>query len=189
MDWRSVAKVKPNPNIPEVFPGDTIKVSAQVKEGDRVRTQVFQGFVLKKGGTGPSASITVRRVSSGIGVERTYLLYSPLLEGIEVVHRGSVRRAKLFYLRGRSARRSRIKEKTRPTRETLRAAKEAAVEQVAEEEAFEGEPISAEAQVAAEEAIVFEAAAEANAEEAPAEEPAAEEDAPAAADDTKAKTG
>ncbi len=115
MDWRIVQELKPNPNVAEMFPGDTVKVSAQVKEGDRVRTQVFQGVVIKKGGTGPSTSFTVRRVASGIGVERSFLIYSPLLEKVEVLRRGAVRRAKLFYLRGRSARQARIKEKGRPT--------------------------------------------------------------------------
>ena len=110
----SIQKLVPNPNIPEINPGDTVKVNAQVKEGERVRTQVFQGVVIKKGGAGPSAAFTARRVSYGVGVERTFLLNSPLLESVEVLRRGSVRRAKLSYLRGLSARDARIKEKGRP---------------------------------------------------------------------------
>lgn len=114
MDLRSIQELTPNPRVPDLHPGDTVKVSAQVKEGERVRTQTFQGVVIKKGGSGPSASFTVRRVSYGVGVERSFLLYSPLLESVEVLRRGSVRRAKLFYLRGLSAREARIKEKGRP---------------------------------------------------------------------------
>ena len=114
MDVREIHELTPNPNVPELNPGDTVKVSARVKEGERVRTQVFQGVVIKEGGTGISASFTVRRVAHGIGVERTFPYYSPLLESVEVLRRGSVRRAKLFYLRGRSAKDSRIKAKARP---------------------------------------------------------------------------
>lgn len=99
--------------IPEVRPGDTVKVNAQVKEGERVRTQVFQGVIIKVGGSGPSKSFTARRVAHGVGVERTFLYHSPLLEGVEILRRGKVRRAKLFYLRGRSAKQARIKEKVR----------------------------------------------------------------------------
>ena len=115
MDLDSLRELKPNPKVPEVHPGDTVKVNAQVKEGERVRTQVSQGVVIKQGGKGPSASFTVRRISYGVGVERAFLLYSPMLESVEVLRRGSVRRAKLFYLRGRSAREARIKEKGRAT--------------------------------------------------------------------------
>ncbi len=113
MNVNTIQELTDNPKVPEVNPGDTVKVHAQVKEGQRVRTQVFQGVVIKKGGTGPSASFTVRRVSYGVGVERAFLFHSPLLESVEILKRGAVRRAKLFYLRGRSARESRIKEKSR----------------------------------------------------------------------------
>ena len=111
MNMASLIEVKSNPNIPDLAPGDTVKVSAKVVEGDRERTQVFQGVVIgvKRGGAG--ASFTVRRVAYGVGVARTFPLYSPLLEKVEVVRHGKVRRAKLFYLRGLSAKASRIKEK------------------------------------------------------------------------------
>ena len=110
MNLASLVEVKPNPNIPALAPGDTVKVSAKVVEGDRERTQVFQGVVIKvrRGG---GASFTVRRVAYGIGVERTFLFQSPLVEKVEVVRQGKVRRAKLYYLRGLSAKASRIKEK------------------------------------------------------------------------------
>jgi len=116
MSVASLIEVKPNPNIPAFASGDTVKVSAKIVEGEKERTQVFQGVVIKvrRGGTG--ASFTVRRVAYGIGVERTFPLYSPLVEKVEVVRQGKVRRAKLYYLRGLSARESRIKEK-RTTKE------------------------------------------------------------------------
>ena len=115
MELREIAKFKVNPKVANVRPGDTVKVTSLVKEGDRVRPQAFQGVVIKTGGTGPAASITVRRIASGIGVERTFLLYSPLLESVELTRQGKVNRVKLFYLRGLSARDARIKERGRVT--------------------------------------------------------------------------
>ena len=123
MKAHALIELSPNENIPDLNPGDTVKVNAQVKEGDRVRTQTYQGVVIKKGGDGPSASFTVRRISHGIGVERTFLYHSPLLQSVEVVRQGKVRRAKLFYLRGRSPKQARIKEKTNFGREGGRPAK------------------------------------------------------------------
>ncbi len=111
MDMASVVEVKPNPNIPVLAPGDTVKVKIKVVEGERERAQIFQGVVIKIRRGGAGASFTVRRVAYGIGVERTFLLNSPLIEGIEVVRYGKVRRAKLYYLRGLSGKASRIKEK------------------------------------------------------------------------------
>jgi large subunit ribosomal protein L19 len=112
-----VQELKTNPKVPKVSPGDTVKVLAQVKEGDRVRSQLFQGVVIREGGEGIAKCFTVRRVASGVGVERTFLYHSPLLESVEIVRRGSVRRAQLNYLRGLSAKDSRIKEKGRPNKE------------------------------------------------------------------------
>ncbi len=111
MNVTSLIEVKPNPDIPAFASGDTIKVSAKIVEGEKERIQVFQGVVIKvrRGRTG--ASFTVRRVAYGIGVERTFLFQSPLVEKVEVVRQGKVRRAKLYYLRGLSAKASRIKEK------------------------------------------------------------------------------
>ncbi len=111
MDVASLVEVKPNPNIPALAPGDTVRVNAKIVEGDRERTQLFQGVVIKVRRGGAGASFTVRRVAYGIGVERTFPLYSPLVEKVEVVRQGKVRRAKLYYLRGLSAKASRIKEK------------------------------------------------------------------------------
>ena len=97
--------------IPTLNPGDSVKVSSRIIEGEKERIQVFQGVVIrhKKGGVG--ASFTVRRVSHGVGVERTFPINSPLLEKVEVVRHGKVRRAKLYYLRGLSAKQARIKER------------------------------------------------------------------------------
>jgi large subunit ribosomal protein L19 len=111
MNIAELVEVKPNPNIPPLAPGDTVKVSSKVVEGDRERTQLFQGVVIRVRRGGVRANFTVRRVAYGVGVERTFPLYSPLVEKVEVVRHGRVRRAKLYYLRGLSAKASRIKEK------------------------------------------------------------------------------
>ena len=111
MDIASLVEIKRNPKIPDITPGDTVKVSTRIVEGGKERIQVFQGVVIKLKHGGAGASFTVRHVAYGIGVERTFLLYSPLVEKVEVVRHGKVRRAKLYYLRGLSAKASRIKEK------------------------------------------------------------------------------
>ena len=111
MNIASLIEVKPNPNIPVLAPGDTVKVSTKVVEGERKRTELFQGVVIKVRHGGVGASFTVRRVAYGVGVERTFPLYSPLIEKVEVVRHGKVRRAKLYYLRGLSGKAARIKEK------------------------------------------------------------------------------
>ena len=111
MSIDALIETKPNPNIPDLAPGDTVKVSAKVVEGERVRIQVFQGVVIKVSPGGVGASFTVRRVAYGVGVERTFPLYSPLVEKVEIIKHGKVRRAKLYYLRGLSGKAARIKEK------------------------------------------------------------------------------
>jgi len=111
MDVSSLIKVEPNPNIPPLAPGDTVKVNTKLVEGDRERLQLFQGVVIKVRHSADGGNFTVRRVFRGIGVERTFPLNSPLVEGVEVVRHGKVRRAKLYYLRGLSGKKSRIKEK------------------------------------------------------------------------------
>ena len=111
MSSTSLIEVKPNPNIPEINPGDTVKVRAKVVEGDKERIQAFQGVVIKVRHGTANANFTVRRVAYGVGVERTFFLHSPLLDGVEVIRHGKVRRAKLHYLRGRSGKASRLKEK------------------------------------------------------------------------------
>ena len=113
MDVDSVVSLSANPKIQEFRPGDTAKVTIKIKEGERERLQAFQGTVIRSRGSGPGATFTVRRVSYGIGVERTFAYYSPLVDSVEVVRRGRVRRARLYYLRSRYGRAARIKEDRR----------------------------------------------------------------------------
>ena len=98
-------------DVPEFRPGDTVKVSVKIKEGDRERIQMFEGLVIKKRGGGISETFTVRKVSYGVGVERTLPVHAPNVDKIEVVRRGKVRRAKLNYIRSLSAKAARIKER------------------------------------------------------------------------------
>ncbi len=121
----SLIEVKPNPNIPSFTPGDTVKVSTKVVEGDKERTQVFQGVVIRVRHGGAGASFTVRRVTYGVGVERTFPVHSPHVEKVEVTRHGKVRRARLYYLRGRSVRASRIKERRLSQQELEREREEA----------------------------------------------------------------
>lgn len=109
----SVLDLKPNPNIEEFGPGDTVRVHAKVVEGDRERIQVFEGVVIRRRNAGSSSNFTVRRVTHDVGVERTFPIYSPRVDKVEVTRRGKVRRAKLYYLRGRTGRAARIKEAAR----------------------------------------------------------------------------
>jgi large subunit ribosomal protein L19 len=98
-------------DIPEFSPGDTIKVHVKIREGEKQRIQIFQGVVIKKTKGFSSARFTVRKISGGIGVERIFPLYSPIIDKIEVVTRGRVRRSKLYYLRNLRGKAARIKEK------------------------------------------------------------------------------
>ncbi len=95
-------------------PGDTVRVQVKVIEGEKERTQAFEGVVIRKRGEGTRASFTVRRISYGVGVERTFPLHSPRIESIQVMRRGQVRRAKLYYLRKLSGKAARLKEKRAP---------------------------------------------------------------------------
>src|SRR4051812_2385813 len=98
-------------DVPAFGPGDTLKVHVRVVEGTRERIQIFQGVVIRRQGSGLRESFTVRKVSFGVGVERTFPLHSPIIAKIEVVTRGDVRRAKLYYLRDRVGKAARVKEK------------------------------------------------------------------------------
>ena len=111
MEAYELITLEPNPNIEEFQAGDTVRVNIKVTEGDRTRTQAFQGVVIRRRGGGPGASFTVRRVTHEIGVERTFLLHSPNVESVSVTRRGQVRRSRLYYLRGLSGRAARIKER------------------------------------------------------------------------------
>ncbi|MBI3630161.1 MAG: 50S ribosomal protein L19 [Candidatus Rokubacteria bacterium] len=95
-------------------PGDTVRVQVKVIEGEKERTQAFEGVVIRKRGEGTRASFTVRRISYGVGVERTFPLHSPRIESIQVIRRGQVRRAKLYYLRKLAGKAARLKEKRAP---------------------------------------------------------------------------
>ena len=100
-------------DIPEFWPGDTVRVTIRVREGQRERLQAFEGVVIGKRNRGLNSSFTVRKISYGEGVERVFQYHSPLIKNVEVKRRGDVRRAKLYYLRQRTGKASRIKEKIR----------------------------------------------------------------------------
>lgn len=97
-------------DIPQFRAGDTVKVNVRVTEGNRTRIQVFQGVVIRRQGSGVRETFTVRKLSFGVGVERTFPVHTPTVDSIEVVSRGRVRRAKLYYLRGRTGKAARIRE-------------------------------------------------------------------------------
>jgi large subunit ribosomal protein L19 len=200
--------------VPRFQAGDRVKVHFQVVEGTRRRTQLFEGVVLKRQGSGARETFTVRKQSFGVGVERTFPVHSPKIERIEVASRGDVRRAKLYYLRGRVGRRARVRERqyTGPEAAAEAALAEALEPSDAEGTQAEAEPeVNPEAEVpaapaeeGAEDAAPAEgapaepAAPEAEepaaeelpaAEEPPAEEPAVQEPAPGAEDDGEQDTG
>jgi large subunit ribosomal protein L19 len=99
--------------VPEFRPGDTVRVAFKVVEGGRERVQPFEGTVIRRKGSGIGETFTVRRVTYGVGVERTFPLHSPRLEGVTVLRRGAVRRARLYYLRERTGKAARVKEEKR----------------------------------------------------------------------------
>jgi len=126
--------------IPELKIGDTVKVHVKIKEGNKERIQIFEGIIIKKQGGGVNATFTVRKISYGVGVEKTFLVHSPLVEKVEVVRVGKARRAKLYYLRDRVGKAAKTKEKLGARIEnreiTIKEdlAEEAPVEEVAAEE-------------------------------------------------------
>src|ERR671923_2973360 len=151
----AVEKALIRDDLPAFGPGDTVKVNVRVVEGTRERIQTFQGVVIRRRGGGTRETFTVRKISFGIGVERTFPLHSPKIERLEVVARGEVRRARLYYLRGRIGRRARLRERRdfAPEELTIAASVEEAQEGPAEEEP-----------------VAEEAAAEPSADEEPVEE-------------------
>ncbi len=125
MEAPMLVRIEPNAKISSFGLGDTVLENFRIREGERERVQAFQGVVIRlQNGVGPAASFTVRRISAGIGIERIFPLHSPLIDSFEVVRRGSVRRAKLYYLRGLQGRAARIKEKTPPRRQRNQPANE-----------------------------------------------------------------
>lgn len=111
-------------DIPHFDPGDTVRVHVRVVEGNRARIQVFEGVVIRRQGGGLRETFTVRKVSFSVGVERTFPVHTPVIERIEVVRRGKVRRAKLYYLRDRVGKKARIKERRDVMRPALRETRE-----------------------------------------------------------------
>ncbi|HEY2958200.1 MAG TPA: 50S ribosomal protein L19 [Actinomycetota bacterium] len=112
----AVERAQLRDDLPDFRPGDTVKVHVRVVEGSRSRIQVFQGFVLRRQGGGLRETFTVRKVSFGVGVERTFPVHSPSIAKVELVTRGDVRRSKLYYLRERTGKAAKIKEKRSPAR-------------------------------------------------------------------------
>ena len=117
LEAETVAALSEGKNIPEFRPGDTLRVGVKVVEGDRSRVQMYEGVCIARSNRGVNSNFTVRKISFGEGVERVFPLYSPSVDSIEVVRRGAVRRAKLYYLRGRRGKSARIAERRDPRRE------------------------------------------------------------------------
>jgi large subunit ribosomal protein L19 len=196
----SIERAQLRQGLPKFDPGDRVRVHFQVIEGSRKRTQVFEGVVLRRQGSGVRETFTVRKQSFGVGVERTFPLHSPKIEKLEVAARGDVRRAKLYYLRGRVGKAARVAERRWGIDEDMvSVSPEAAAtdaEGVSQEEVVpveepqanepeaQAEGASEEPQTEEPEAQAEESAEAAQAEEAPAEEPAAEE---AAAEEPEAE--
>ena len=150
MNASEIYKPEANPRIPRFTAGDTVRVNFRIREGERERIQAFQGVVIRLDhGKGPAASFTVRRITAGIGIERIFPLHSPLIESLEVTRYGSVRRAKLFYLRGLQGRAARIKE-LNPAQRRRAAEAQAAAAIRREEAARAAAELEAQEQAAAE---------------------------------------
>src|SRR5213083_1331965 len=111
LEKEQIAKLSAGKEIPDFAPGDTVLVNVKVVEGDRTRIQAYEGVCIGRAGAGLNENFTVRKISYGEGVERVFPLYSPMIDSIKVVRRGKVRRAKLYYLRGRRGKAARIGEK------------------------------------------------------------------------------
>ena len=118
LEAEQIAKLTETKTIPTFAPGDTLRVNVQVKEGERSRIQAFEGLCIARSNRGINSSFTVRKISYGEGVERVFPLYAPVIAEIQVVRRGDVRRAKLYYLRGRRGKSARIAEKAREVETT-----------------------------------------------------------------------
>ena len=112
IEQEQIEKLSAGKDIPDFAPGDTVIVNVKVREGDRTRVQAYEGLCIARSGGGINESFTVRKISYGEGVERVFPLYSPMVDSIKVVRRGKVRRAKLYYLRGRTGKSARISERT-----------------------------------------------------------------------------
>jgi len=142
------AKIEAARKLPEFSPGDTVRVNVKVTEGNRTRTQAYEGVCIARSGGGINESFTVRKISYGEGVERVFPIYSPMIEGVEVVRRGKVRRAKLYYLRDRRGKSARIAEATNARAKRLN--EEARTAAAAQKAAKAAEKEAAAAEAAAE---------------------------------------
>lgn len=152
LNAEEMAKIEEQRKLPEFSPGDTVRVNVRVTEGTRTRTQAYEGVCIARSGGGINESFTVRKISYGEGVERVFPVYSPMLEGVEVVRRGKVRRAKLYYLRDRRGKSARIVENTNARSKRLN-------EEV-RKEVSAAKAAAAEAKQAAKDAAAAESAAE-----------------------------
>lgn len=170
---RTLTDAQMKSDLPEIKTGDTVKVSAKVVEGNRERIQVFEGTVMRLRGGGLGLNITVRRIASGVGVERTFKVHSPRIEKIEVVRHGVSNRAQLYFLRDRVGKQSSLRERRDSATDIAKNEVKAAAKKAIKDEA-DAVLAAAAAVVAAEEAAVTAAAATAAAEEAAAVAPAAE---------------
>ena len=117
LEKEEIARVTKGKTVPSFDPGDTLRVNVKIKEGDRERVQAYEGICIARSGGGLNANFTVRKISFGEGVERVFPLFSPTVDSIEVVRRGAVRRAKLYYLRDRRGKSARITERAGGARE------------------------------------------------------------------------
>ncbi|MDB5556006.1 MAG: rplS [Rhizobium sp.] len=190
LEAEQAAKIAAKRTLPDFSPGDTVKVNVRVVEGTRTRVQAYEGVCIARSGAGLNENFTVRKISYGEGVERVFPVYSPLVEGVEIVRRGKVRRAKLYYLRDLRGKKARIventnvrarklndgdrqamlAEKARLEAEKVAAAQALAAEKAAQEAAAAAEKVAAEKAAAAEAAAAEAAAAEAASAEAKTEE-------------------
>ncbi|SHM92803.1 50S ribosomal protein L19 [Roseibium suaedae] len=152
LNAEEMAKIEAARKLPEFSPGDTVKVNVKVTEGNRTRTQAYEGVCIARSGGGINESFTVRKISYGEGVERVFPVFSPMIEGVEVVRRGKVRRAKLYYLRDRRGKSARIVEATNARAKRLN--------EVVRAEAAASKAAAAAEKAAAAEAAAAESAAE-----------------------------
>ena len=166
LEAEQAAKIEDKRKLPEFQPGDTVRVNVRITEGTRTRVQAYEGVVIARSGAGLNENFTVRKISYGEGVERVFPVYSPMVESVDVVRRGKVRRAKLYYLRDRRGKSARISENTGVRARKLNEAERDAIH--AERARIEAEKI------AAAEALAAETAAREAAEKAAAEKAAAE---------------
>ena len=120
LEAEQAAKIEQQRKLPEFQPGDTVRVQVRVTEGTRTRLQAYEGVCISRKGAGFQESFTVRKISYGEGVERVFPVYSPLVEAVEIVRRGKVRRAKLYYLRDRRGKSARIVERVEPRKEKVK---------------------------------------------------------------------